>query len=194
MSAESESEEPDPGDRMTNYASWYRFLSQERQSNVFDLTTKLREVLDGFQSFGLPQWGEKHRLLRLAFRPEGMTRDLTYDFDEVSEGQRVLVALYRLLYAFRDEGHTSCLDEPDKFVALREIQPWLMELQDTCLGGSGQAVLVSHHPEITNYLAPSCGFWLAREAEAPVRVTKLAGTGEEGLQLSEIIARGWGDG
>ena len=35
---------------------------------------------------------------------------------------------------------TLCLDEPENFLALPEIQPWLVALHDRCSGGEVQAL------------------------------------------------------
>src|ERR1035438_8231016 len=49
-----------------------------------------------------------------------------FRFNELSEGQRCLICLYAILHFVLAKGHTAILDEPDNFVSLREIQPWLM--------------------------------------------------------------------
>jgi predicted ATPase len=116
---------------------------------------------------------------------------LPYDFSELSDGQRVLVALYTLLFGLKDEGISLFLDEPDNFVALREIQPWLTALTDSCGYGVEQTVLISHHPEIIDYLAPSSGRWFDRDSNGPARVTDKPKAPVDGLKPSEVMARGW---
>ena len=116
---------------------------------------------------------------------------MPYDLMELSDGQRVLIALYSLLFGLKDEGVSLFLDEPDNFVALREIQPWLTALTDFCGQGIEQAVVVSHHPEIINYLAASKGRWFDRENNGPARVSDKAPALPKGLTTAESIARGW---
>ncbi len=91
----------------------------------------------------------------------------------------------------QDMGHTVLIDEPENYVSLPEIQPWLMELNDACGGGFPQAVLISHHPELIDYLGPECGKWIERDPLGPTRVKDLPKQIEKGLKLSEQIARGW---
>ena len=76
---------------------------------------------------------------------------------ELSDGQRALILLYAVLHFLLQQGRTVFLDEPDNFVSLDEIQPWLLSAADVVDGGSGQLVLVSHHPEIFNQWAVSHG-------------------------------------
>ncbi|HBE31624.1 MAG TPA: ATPase, partial [Cyanobacteria bacterium UBA11368] len=83
---------------------------------------------------------------------------------------------------------------PENFLALPEIQPWLIQLYDLCSERKLQALLISHHPELINYLLASpIGYWFERQSNAPVRVKAISNeVGENsGLPVSELIARGW---
>ena len=174
----------------SNFPSWYRYLSQEHQGNILTLTEELRKVLPGFDSFSLREAGEKTRVLKVLFRSGNQSgKPIAYNFDELSDGQRELIALYSLLYGVQGEGYSLFLDEPDNYVALREIQPWLTSLQDACGDAVSQAVLISHHPEVIDYLAGSGGLWFDRPDNGPTRVQdKMPAT--DGLKTSETIARG----
>ncbi len=90
------------------------------------------------------------------------------------------------------DAHTLFLDEPDNYVALAEIQPWLMALSDAYGAEIQQAVLCSHHPELIDYLGSDYGLLLKREASGVVTTQKPAtGQIDSGLKLSEAVARGW---
>ena len=94
----------------------------------------------------------------------------------------------------KSEDYTLCIDEPENFLALPEIQPWLRQLYDCCDEGKLQALLISHHPECINYLLASpIGYWFERQSNAPVRVRKISSeeADDSGLKISELIARGW---
>jgi ATPase subunit of ABC transporter with duplicated ATPase domains len=176
---------------MDNFVSWYRFLSQEHQGSMLAIFQELKCVIPGFNSFSLKEAGEAKVLKVLLDRAGENGRLLTYDFRELSDGQRVLVALYTLLFGLKDEGVSLFLDEPDNFVALREIQPWLTALTDSCGEGIEQAVLISHHPEIIDHLALSAGRWFDRDSNGPTRVTDKPKAQVDGLMPSESMARGW---
>ncbi|MCX6842952.1 MAG: AAA family ATPase [candidate division WOR-3 bacterium] len=176
----------------TNFSSWYRFLSQEHQDKTYQLTDQLRKVIPGFYAFKLEQGGPSSRILKVGFIENiGKGSPIWFDFEELSDGQRALIVLYSLLIGMKDLGHTVFLDEPENYLALPEIQPWLMELNDACGQGFPQAVLVSHHPELVDYLGAECGRWMEREPLGPTRVKEIPGVSESGLKLSEQIARGW---
>jgi hypothetical protein len=210
MSSESREEDSVLSRNMENFVSWYRFLSQEHQGAMLAIFQELKRVIPGFNSFSFKEAGEAKVLKVLLDRTDGngrpltsfeinsrgelhrdASRPLTYDFSELSNGQRVLVALYSILFGLKDEGVSLFLDEPDNFVSLREIQPWLAALTDSCGYGIEQAVLISHHPEIIDELALSSGRWFERDSNAHARVTDKPKAQVEGLKPSESMARGW---
>lgn len=173
-----------------NFASWYRWISQEHQDKVFTLTGHLRESLPGFHAFKLEQAGT-HRLLKVGWKTERNGQPVFFDFSKLSDGQRVLIVLYAMLFGLHGQGRSVFIDEPENYVALAEIQPWLMELRDACGQGLTQVVCISHHPEFIDYLALERGVWIQREALGPARIMDLPGTASPGLKLSEKVARGW---
>lgn len=191
MEPESRAEATRLGPRMENFVSWYRRLAQENLGAMMELFSELKNVLPGFTSFSFKDVGEETKGLKVLFEtPEDGRKTLPYDFGELSDGQRVLIALYTLIHGLKGEGLTLFLDEPDNYVALREIQPWLSTLNDACGESFEQAVLISHHPEIIDYLGASKGRWFSRGNEA-ARVSDSPPKATEGLELSQTIARGW---
>ena len=190
MIARSEQEETELNVEMGNFVSWYRYVSQD-QGKAFEITEVLRSILDDFNFFRFEELGEQHRLLTLRFSKGNGTSQI-YRFNELSDGQRALIALYALIHYARSEDFTLCIDEPENFVALPEIQPWLTSLYDFCNDGELQALLISHHPELIDYLASSAGYWFDyRRSNTPTRVKRITEKNEGGLPISELVARGW---
>lgn len=102
-----------------------------------------------------------------------------------------MIALYTLLYCVLDENYTLCLDEPENFLALPKIQPWLDKLYDQCHDHHAQALLISHHPKLINYLASDAGYWFSRKNNGPVRTQRVTDEDDTGLSVAELVARGW---
>lgn len=187
MESESRQEESFPSWDMSNYAAWYSYLSQASQGKIFKLTLELQKIIEGFDSFENPKSGDV-RILSASFtRPS----KATYRLNELSEGQKVLIALYTLIYCSPDENFTLCIDEPENFLALPEIQPWWSKVMDYCLENQAQAMLISHHPSLINYLASNSGYWFERRDNEAVRVRRIADTVEEGLSVAKLIELGW---
>jgi predicted ATPase len=192
MSKLTEHEELEPASDMSNFASWYRHVSQERADYASKLQDDLSRIIPGFESLDLTLAGASSRILaaKIAF-PSAVNPRAGYPiaFDELSDGQRVLIVLYALLNFMVDGNTCLFLDEPENYIAIPEIQPWLMELRDRIEDRGGQVILISHHPEIIDYLAPELGLEFERAGPGPVRVRSYRPA--PSLPPSESIARGW---
>jgi predicted ATPase len=187
--AESIGEEPQLQPDGGNFASWYRHQIQERQDLILDVVEALRKVVDDFQSIRMEKVGSEARAFLVVF--EGRSGRYELKLDELSDGQRALIALYSLVH-LAGEQDVLFLDEPDNFVALAEIQPWLIALSDACGARPRQAVLCSHHPELIDYLGGEAGVLLKRESSGSITTRRLSEVPlDGGLKLSEVIARGW---
>ena len=103
----------------------------------------------------------------------------------------MLIALYTLLHCLPEEGATICVDEPENFLALSEIQPWIDELDECCTEGPHQALLISHHPRPINFLARDAGLWIDRTGiDQPSRVSPIRDDGQ-GISIAQLVERGW---
>jgi predicted ATPase len=189
---ESTSEDPVLSVDGRNLASWYRHQIQVRPDRTQEVVHALKQVLGGFESMRVERVGAEARALMVAFG--GVEERYELRLDELSDGQRALIALYSLLL-LSGENDVLFIDEPDNYVALEEIQPWLIEVRDACGRAPGQVVLCSHHPELLDYFGGDAGVLLAREASGPITVRSLSESvgsqTESGLRISEIVARGW---
>jgi predicted ATPase len=173
---------------VSNFAAWFRYVYQERGRDVYRAMEALGKVLDGFQDMSIRVDEQRTGWLRANF-VDSTGRGYQLQFDELSDGQRVLLLLYITLYTQTDRQRTITFDESDNFVSLDEIQPFLMDLLDKALDGSGpQIFIASHHPEYLNQLAPSHGHVLFRERGGHTRVRPFESN--EALPAAEIVARG----
>ena len=192
MSERTEREDPEPEFNMSNFASWYRHMTQERADSGWHLQDHLRQVIPGFESLDLRSAGANLRVLAVRFAIPPLSSPpnvFEVAFGELSDGQRVLICLYALLNFVVSGNACLFLDEPENYVAIPEIQPWLMELRDHIEDLGGQVILISHHPEIVDYLAPEFGLVFERVGPGPVRVRNYKP--DQSLPPSEQIARGW---
>ncbi|OPX31705.1 MAG: hypothetical protein B1H09_02205 [Gemmatimonadaceae bacterium 4484_173] len=172
-----------------NFAQWYRHILQENPGIAYKARENLKEVLPGFEGLSLKDSGDS-RKLTATFRIKG--EDQPSGFDILSDGQRQLIVLYTIIESLRNKDYSVLLvDEPDNFVSLREIQPWITTLEDICGSPSAQSVIISHHPEIINKMARGQEIWFSRPDGAHV-ITKPYPT-TEGLTPAETMARGWDD-
>lgn len=187
VSVEEESELDRSGD---NFASWYRHMAQERASELHELFEELRRALPGFRSLALVGTGKQGRTRDLVARFDSSTgTSYDLDFESLSDGQRALIVLYTLLVDLRAAARLMLLDEPENYVGLTEIRPWLQALDDA-LGEHGQLLLISHHPEVIDDLAAERPLLFERVDGGPVRVRTDVFDREGGLKASEQLLRG----
>ena len=186
---------PDP--RLTNFASWYRHLTQDTPERMGPLFQSLGEVIDGFTGVSLGAAGETARILRVSFKhledQAAAPQPFNLPFNQISTGQRCLIALFTILHCAIRPDTTICIDEPDNFIALREMQPWLTELLDRVEQEKSQCLLISHHPEFIDFLAVKHGTLFTRTGQSPVRIKPFKWSEADAVRPSEIVARGWED-
>ncbi len=193
MSDTTDGEDALPENELDNLGAWYRHLIQADPEANVSLVRSLAETLEGFVSLQLDAAGASTRVLRANFMQAGKKR-ITYPLSELSDGQRCLIALYMVLhFLIAKPGNSIFVDEPDNFVSLREIQPWLLAAEDAVHESKGQLILVSHHPEILNYWAKEFGLLFVREENGQVRTKAYSEVSDTGLEPAETIARGWED-
>jgi ATPase subunit of ABC transporter with duplicated ATPase domains len=174
-----------------NFAAWYHAASSGDKRRDRLLHDSLSDVLPGFDALNFEPAGPNRWLLRTDFSNSGAK--LMLRLAELSDGQRALILLYAVLHFLLQDGRTVFLDEPDNYVSLEEIQPWLLSATDTVESGSGQLVLVSHHPEIFDQWAVGHGLVTERDGSGPVRIRKFTPGGSSELSPAETVARGWLD-
>jgi predicted ATPase len=190
MDETADGEDEMPAYDLSNLAPWYRHLLQvEPERNALFLSA-LKETLTGFQSLRFSAVDDGVRKLRTHFDAP-QKGGAQYSISELSEGQRMLIGLYMVLHFVIAKGQTVILDEPDNFVALREIQPWLLEAGQAVDDNGGQLILISHHPEILDQWANAYGLRFFREENGHVRTEKFKSDFDGLLRPSELVARGW---
>jgi predicted ATPase len=190
MDETADSGESQPDFELENLAGWYRYLLQAHPAENVNFLAAMKEALDGFLELRFYSSGGGAERLRAVFRAS--TNELViYSLSELSDGQRCLLGLYMILHFLISKGHTVFIDEPDNFISLREIQPWLQAAEEAVEDHHGQLILISHHPEILNQWALRHGLRFFREDNGHVRTEKFKTDPKGNLQPSELIARGW---
>lgn len=177
-----------------NFVSWYRTLVQESPEVVAFVHKDLSSIIDGLHAIRLRNVGPNSRALFFDCRLADRHFDL--GLSELSDGQRVLTVLYTILHAVARHSSLLVFDEPDNFVAQSEIQPWLSALREAVADSRvGTLVVISHHPEVIDYLAVDEALYLWRSDEGPTRLKVLASELDrsEGLTASEWLKLGMAD-
>lgn len=168
---------------LSNFSDWYLQTIKSKPGTIFKAMRDLSNILDGF----IELYEERGRL-NVRFDWQGQT--FSFSLDELSEGQRALIALYVIRHVVAISGNLLALDEPDNYIALAEIQPILLQLQRAALKTDGPQIwLISHHPESLNLLAVAYGWRFFRENGGPTRVERFKSA--DTISPAETVARGW---
>ncbi|MGC9259807.1 MAG: AAA family ATPase [Phycisphaerae bacterium] len=191
MERESKAEASHPDLSMINLTSWYRSLYQEQEWSDA-LREALRDVWPDFRSFKLVDVGINTKALQLRFESESSKQTPLF-FEQLSDGERALIGLYMVRAALETGAvRTVTIDEPDNFIGLPELQPWVLSMREL-LDEKRQLLLISHHPEILSNSGEANGRYLWRDNHtSPTRIGPLKVP--EGMTTGEAIARGWARG
>ncbi|MCB1036358.1 MAG: ATP-binding protein, partial [Acidobacteria bacterium] len=172
----------------TNFPSWLRFLSEERPRAKRECEEHLAQIIPGFQNFRFMPAGDR-KVLLADFAREGET-GYSLPFARLSEGHRILSILDAIAYGLVGSASVLCFDEPENFISLPEVQPWLQALRDLVEERGGQLLLISHHPEVIDYLAADSAFRFDRPNGDLVRISSWIPDPARIMKPSEILVRG----
>ncbi len=190
MDESADREERQPDYELENLAGWYRYLQAYHPEENLEFLNSMKQAFDGFQTLRFSSDEDGVKRLRADFMVYTKER-VNYSLSELSDGQRQLLALYMIHHFLIARGHTVFIDEPDNFISLHEIQPWLLAAEEAVEDHDGQLILISHHPEILNQWALKHGWRFFREDNGHFRAERFKADPQGNLQPSELMARGW---
>jgi ABC-type lipoprotein export system ATPase subunit len=177
MERESKAELKRPDLYLTGLTSWYRSLSQDLDWTIA-LRDLLKEVWPDFKSLKLVDVGLNTKALQLVFNGARGVDSGSLFFNQLSDGEKALIGLYMVRAALATSAaQTVLIDEPDNYVGLPELQPWVLSLREL-LDDNHQAVLITHHPEVLSSAGQEHGRYLWRDNHSsPTRIGPAKRTG-----------------
>ncbi|HKR11357.1 MAG TPA: ATP-binding protein [Pyrinomonadaceae bacterium] len=189
MERESKAELKRPDLYLTGLTSWYRSLQQDYEWTKA-LHELLQEVWPDFKTLRLIDVGLNTKALQVRFEGSNGADGGELFFEQLSDGEKALIGLYMVRAALATGAtQTVLIDEPDNYVGLPELQPWVLSLREL-LDENHQAIVISHHPEILTNAGEANGRYLWRDNHrSPTRIGPL--NVPEGMSPGEAIARGW---
>ena len=172
-----------------NFAAWLRGVFIERPSVAHELLEALRPTLPGLHKVAFERISSEVRELMLSFRTKGS--DYKLSVSELSDGQRTLLLLYGFLHGALERPALAFLDEPETGLAPHEMQPYLSTMSAALDEHGGQALVISHHPAVIDYLAPARTLRFSRPGGGPARVDEVTLETTGGTSVSEWLSRPW---
>lgn len=149
---------------LSNFASWYRARVGEDPDAAEQFRSDLREAIAGFSALLLVQRSSDVRELVVRFEFGKKTHELGWG--KLSDGQRLLIALYGVFRLGMANASLVVLDECENYLEPREVQPWFQALCDTTSERRQQLIVISHHAEAIDYVAADAAFRMWRDRSA----------------------------
>jgi predicted ATPase len=171
---------------LSNFASWFLSRVAEDLEATTLLMADLKTALRGFSTIRSERVSDKAKTLSVRFVFKEASYDLTWD--ELSDGQRLIIALYGLLHLGLANASLIIVDEAENFVGPSEIQRWLRAMGDSANERGQQLLYVSHNQEAINYLAAD-GIWrMWRDPDAGhTRIAPLIPDEEAGMSAYDEL-------
>ena len=172
-----------------NFAEWFRHHIQSMPNLYNETLDELSMILPGIKMLSLEPAGHS-KILKTVFKH--IEKSVSIDFRELSSGQKQLIVLYFTLFYIKNTKNSMLfIDEPDNYISLREIMPWLNHAESICNDGDQQIIIISHHPEIINSMARGNEVFFTRAESGQIIVKSYPAVGH--LTPAETMARGWDD-
>lgn len=197
MDGSSDQECRRPGVDLQRFGSWYRHLLTEKPGTMHTVNQALKEAIPGLRELKFVSLGGNRRELvaqRAAQTNSDSTRVETYRFNELSDGEKLLIGLYTIVLGLRDPDAIVCIDEPLNYISLVELEPLLTEIEEHYAygeSGSPQMVLASHHPILVDFFARRFGLHFKRTDGGPTKLSKFEPSLDSKLSTSEVLREGW---
>ena len=168
----------------SNISNVYMYIVQRNPEKMMELWQVLKEINPYFVRTYLN--GDNGKVLYFEYDHNGVKN--SYALTEISDGERMLFILYFLVVMYFDDDYSLLLDEPDNFISLPEVGQLVQFIQDRATN-KNQCVLISHHPSVIDFFAPSNGIWLERRSYGATTIANPPKS-DCGLTYSEIISQG----
>lgn len=189
MSSFSDHEDLRPNYVFSNISAVYAKMSGGHTELIFDFWNTLKGIYPEFRSSSL-EGSENNKTLYVKYQVNGSNNFFSYNFNELSDGERMLFALYFLTIVYSSLGCTVLLDEPDNYISLHEVQQWMQEMEER-FSETGQCVLISHNASIIDYIGPEQTIWMRRRSYGASEIMDSpAGDPEDPMTQSEYLIRG----
>ena len=188
ISGESQSETLKPDSRGTDFAAWFSGILAHAPSAYSKIDQYLKQVMPDLKDIKNPIVGTDARSLEVQFANEVGTIKLP--FEDLSDGEKCFMICALVLAANDAYGPLLCFwDEPDNFLALSEVEHFVMALRKAFQSG-GQFITTSHNSEAIRTFSDENTLLLYRKSHLePTMVRPLSGLQYKG-NLVDVIARG----
>ena len=160
----------------TNITDWVRYILAESPSLYNKISEFLKQRMPDFDIFSFETTGKNERELVFTFHSDAGQK-FSLGFGQLSDGEKIYFLTAAVLAAISAKIPVLCLwDEPDNFIALREISHFITAFRkefENHLNGS-QLLISTHNPRVINEFSSHNTFILSRASHMqPTRLLLL---------------------
>ena len=178
-----------PNPKLTDFGAWFSDRVSSDPSAYTRMADYLKQVMPDFRSLQNPEVGKDSRSLVAQFAADLGT--LIVPFADLSDGEKCFMICAVVLSGDSGGFPPWCFwDEPDNYLALDEVQHFVMALRSEFQKSGGQFIATSHNPEAIRSFSDENTLVLQRRNHLePTIVRKLSELEVKG-DLVDAIARG----
>lgn len=142
---DSDQETLQPNPPVSDFSAWFSGLLAHAPSAYTRIDEYLKQVMPDLNDIKNPEIGTDSRSLFVQF--SNSQGSLTLPFEDLSDGEKCFMICALVLAANHAYGPLFCFwDEPDNYLALSEVQHFVMALRRAFQSG-GQLIATSHNQE-----------------------------------------------
>lgn len=173
-----------------NYASCLRAMLQQKPRAYSEFDAFVKEVVWDFSSIENRDRGKDGgSQLVVTFQPPDSQETLSFDFDDLSDGEKCFMLSAYIFAANAVGPPVVCVwDEPDNHLSLAEVGHFITAMRKMTNRG-GQFIATTHHPETIRKFSEENTFVLTRKSHMDPTVPKLLGTISYKGDLVHALAR-----
>ena len=160
---ESDQETLQPNPQLADLGAWFSGILAQSPSAYTKIDEYLRPLMSDLRDIINPQTGTNARSMEVRFRNDrGL---VSLPFEDISDGEKCFIigALVVAASEVYESQVLCCWDEPDNYLALSEIQHFVMSLR-RAFGSRGQFIATSHNPEAIRSFSDENTLYLHRNS------------------------------
>lgn len=177
-----------------NYASCLRAILQQKPKAYGEFESFVKAIVTDFSSIENRDRGKDGgSQLIVTFQPPDSKETLSFDFDDLSDGEKCLLLSAYIFAANAVGPSVVCVwDEPDNHLSLAEVGHFITAMRKMTNRG-GQFIATTHHPETIRKFSDENTFVLTRKSHMeptdakPLRTFSYKGDLIHALVRNEII-------
>jgi predicted ATPase len=186
IQGDAKEETLEPDSKVNNFGAWFLGALAHAPAAYSEISEYLKQIMPDFQDIRRPSMSES-----LVVRFSNEQGNMEVPFPDLSDGEKCFMICALVLAANEAYGPLLCFwDEPDNYLALDEVQHFVMALRSEFQKSGGQFIATSHNPEVIRAFSDENTLVLQRRSHLePTVVRKLSDLHVNG-DLVDAITRG----